>query len=57
MKIVFIILGIGALVGAVWFFSKSSTDTKTTETKSSTTSNSGLSGLLSGVNLSGLNIF
>lgn len=47
-----------ALVGgAIYLFSKSGKPAKSTATTTSETSNSGLSGLLSGVNLSGLQLF
>ena len=47
-----------ALVGgAIFLFSKAGEKEKTTSTQTDTTSNTGLSGLLGGLNLSGLTLF
>ncbi len=48
---------LGLVGGAIYLFTKSGTPEKTTSTTTSGTSNSGLSGLLSGVNLTGLSLF
>lgn len=56
MKIFIIIVAIGAVAGAIYLFTKKPTNASTTNTTTTTTSNSGLSGLLSGLNLSGLHI-
>ncbi len=55
MKVLLIILGVAAIAGAVWFFTKSAAPVTTTDTKAATQT----SGLLSGLNISGLigNIF
>lgn len=60
MKTVLMIFGgiivLALVAGAIYLFTKSSTSEKTTTTTTEGTSNTGLSGLLSGLNLSGLNI-
>ena len=57
MKIILIILGIGVLAGAVWFFTRPAKEETKTTTQTQTTQNTGLSGLLGGLNLSGLTLF
>lgn len=57
MKVVFIILSLGLIGGAVFLFMKSSSKATTTETKSDEKTNTGLSGILAGLNLSGLTLF
>lgn len=52
-----LIIVLGLVGGAIYLFSKSGNPAKETSTTTSETSNSGLSGVLSGLNLSGLHIF
>lgn len=51
------ILVVGGVIGIVYLFSKSSEGKDETTTVTSTSQTTGLAGLLSGVNLSGLSLF
>ncbi len=60
IKVLLVILALGLVGGAIYLFSKSSTTSKDNAqvaTTTASTSNTGLSGLLAGLNLSGLKIF
>ncbi len=59
VKIFGILLVLGMIAGAIYLFSKSSTkdtENKKVDTTTTTTTNSGISGILAGLNLSGLKL-
>lgn len=60
MKATYIIGGLialGLIAGAVYFFGKSSKDEVATTTTTNQSQNTGISGLLAGLNFSGLSLF